>query len=92
MIRIGSRSLREKEGGKTSRRADERGHSFVRVGGRSLRHSSRYWIGQEDSPTPIDLGDVEAAFEDYDPSLPRRLLGDIFSLHFLKGLFGSDQE
>jgi hypothetical protein len=54
--------------------------------------NSRYWIGQEDSPSPVHLGDLETAFKNYNPPLLRRLIGDILSLRFLKKLFALDQE
>jgi hypothetical protein len=53
--------------------------------------SSEYWIGQE-SPTPVDLTDVDAAFRDYKPPIHRQLLGDILSLRVFKRLFGLDEK
>lgn len=49
--------------------------------------SSRYWVGPENEEASIDLREVEAAFTQYEPPLPARILGDLLSLNF-KSLFG----
>jgi len=54
--------------------------------------SSRYWIGQSNSPEPVDIAAIEEAFKHYKPPLHRQALGDISTLHFLKKLLGRDDE
>lgn len=52
--------------------------------------SSRYWIGPENvEGGEIDLYEVKAAFEQYRPSRPARVVGDLLSLNF-KSLFRLD--
>jgi hypothetical protein len=50
--------------------------------------NSRWWIGQEEGGSPVDLGEIEAAFRAYRPPALRRLVGDALTLRFLRG--GSD--
>jgi hypothetical protein len=49
--------------------------------------SSRYWIGQKDSPEAIDMSAIETAFRFYHPPLHRRIIGDILTLQFLSRLW-----
>lgn len=46
--------------------------------------SSRYWIGPEGpDPEHADVGDLKAAFDQYDPPFILKALGYLFSLRFL---------
>lgn len=55
--------------------------------------SSRYWIGPRDpDKCSVDIGRIEEHFRHYQPPLVRRLVGDILSLQFLKGLFGNSKQ
>lgn len=54
--------------------------------------NSRYWIGQHKDPGALDLALVEQAFKNYNPPIHRRLIGDIVTLHFVRRLFGRDDE
>jgi hypothetical protein len=47
--------------------------------------NSRWWIGQEEVGSPVDVSELEAAFREYRPTALRRLIGDILTLRFLKG-------
>lgn len=49
--------------------------------------NSRYWIGQQDAPEPVDVSDVERTFMEYRPRLDRRTVGDILSFRFIARLF-----
>jgi hypothetical protein len=49
--------------------------------------NSRYWIGQLESSPTVDMSDLEKAFQNYDPPLIRRIIGDIVSLRVFKSLF-----
>jgi len=49
--------------------------------------NSLYWIGQRETPEPVDFSVVEQAFRDYVPPIHRKLIGDIVTLHFVRKLF-----
>ncbi len=42
--------------------------------------SSRYWIGPQDPAPYLDMGAVQEVFNRYQPSVFRRIVGDILSL------------
>jgi hypothetical protein len=45
--------------------------------------SSRYWIGPEDARAHPDVGDLQAAFDRYNPPFVLKALGYLVSLKFL---------
>lgn len=47
--------------------------------------NSRYWLGPENPEAFIeDMRDVEHIFNDYNPPMYRKMLGNLLSLRFLK--------
>jgi hypothetical protein len=45
--------------------------------------SSRYWIGPEDPERPrMDVGDLQATFDRYDPPLLLKIFGNLLSPKF----------
>jgi len=52
--------------------------------------NSRYYIGQEKTPAPVDLSALEQAFKNYEPPIHRKVIGDIVTLRFVQKLLGRD--
>jgi hypothetical protein len=52
-----------------------------------FRDNSRFSIGQEDVVEAVDMSEIERAFIEHRPRLPRRIVGDILSLRFITRLF-----
>jgi len=50
--------------------------------------SSRYWIGPQREEDRIDIGDIEQAFQLFQPSPIAKLAGDILTLKVLRRIFG----
>ena len=54
--------------------------------------NSRYWIGQQDVPEPVDLSHIELTFKGYCPSLVRRIFGDIVTFRFITRWFKGERQ